>query len=161
MSHEAGEFECLHCDSFAATPDRREQTKESAMNNPDTRNDIQMDISNLYREETFTDNIVGTLRRLTPVTEDGQVDASRAVQFIGSTQVMTTAGPLPLSFEIEADNLNGAAAGFGDAAKEAFERTMEELKEMQRKQASSIVVPGAGGMDPMGGGMGGSKIQIP
>ena len=54
-----------------------------------------------------------------------------------------------------------AAEGFGDAAKGAFEKTMEELKEMQRQQASSIVVPGEGGMDPMGGGMGGGKLQIP
>ena len=40
---------------------------------------------------------------------------------------------------------------------------MEELKELQRQQASSIVVPRAG-MDPtggMGGGMGGGSIQMP
>ncbi len=52
-----------------------------------------------------------------------------------------------------------AAANFGDAAKAAFEKTMEELKEMQRQQASSIVVPGigTGGM----GGMGGGNIRMP
>lgn len=130
------------------------------MNNPDTQNEIRMDTQNLYREETFTDNTVGTLRRLTPVTAEGEVDASRQTQFIGSTQVLTTAGPLPLSFEIEAETLDAAAAGFGDAAKQAFEKTMEELKEMQRQQASQIVVP-KGGMDPMGGGMGGGNIQMP
>ena len=81
-----------------------------------------------------------------------------ALQFIGSTQVMTSAGPLPLSFEIPGNTLAEAAAGFGGEAKTAFERTMEELKEMQRQQASSIVVPGAGS----GGGMGGGgNIQIP
>jgi hypothetical protein len=122
-------------------------------------NEIRMDASNLYREEVFTDNAVGTLRRLTPVTADGDPDPARAEQYIGSTQVLTTAGPLPLSFEIEADSLQAAAAAFGDSAKQAFERTMEELKEMQRQQASSIVVP-KGGMDPTGG-MGGGKIQMP
>jgi hypothetical protein len=120
------------------------------MNNPE----IKMDVDNLYREETFTDNKVGTLRRIVPVTADGDVDEARAVQFVGSTQVLTAAGPLPLSFEIEAATLGEAVEGFGDAAKQAFENTMEELKEMQRQQASQIVVPGAG----MGGG---SNIQMP
>ena len=129
------------------------------MTNPETSNEINMDASNLYREETFTDNKVGTLRRITPVTSEGETDSGRAVQFVGSTQVMTSAGPLPLSFEIEADSLSEAADGFGAGAKQAFEKTMEELKEMQRQQASQIVVPGAGGM---GGGMGGGgNIQMP
>ena len=129
------------------------------MNNPETSNEINMDASNLYREETFTDNKVGTLRRITPVTAEGETDSTRAVQFVGSTQVMTSAGPLPLSFEIEADSLSEATDGFGAGAKQAFEKTMEELKEMQRQQASQIVVPGAGGM---GGGMGGGgNIQMP
>jgi hypothetical protein len=138
------------------------------MNNPETRNEIQMDTANLYREEVFTDNAVGTLRRMVPVTADGELDASRATQYVGSTQVMTNAGPLPLSFEIEANSLTEAAAAFGDAAKDAFEKTMEELRELQRQQASSIVVPGSGmgpggGMGPaggMGGGAGGGKIQL-
>lgn len=130
------------------------------MNNPETQTEIRMDVNNLYREETFTDNAVGTLRRLTPVTADGEFDAARPMQFIGSTQVLTTAGPLPLSFEIEAATLTEAAEAFGDAAKKSFEQTMEELKEMQRQQASSIVVPKSG-MDPMGGMGGGSKIQMP
>lgn len=128
----------------------------------ESSNEIKMDVSNLYREETFTDNTVGTLRRITPVTPEGEVDTTRSVQFVGSTQVLTTAGPLPLSFEIEATTLSEAADGFGDAAKQAFEKTMEELKEYQRQQASQIVVP-KGGMDPSGGmgGMGGGKIQVP
>jgi hypothetical protein len=136
------------------------------MSNPDTRNEIQMDTTNLYREEVFTDNAVGTLRRLVPVTADGEVDGSRAAQYVGSTQVLTNAGPLPLSFEIEAGSLTEAAAAFGEAAKDAFEKTMEELRELQRQQAGSIVVPkgGMGGMGPGGmgpGGMGGGKIQMP
>jgi hypothetical protein len=108
----------------------------------DTSPEINMDASALTREEVFTDSRVGTIRKMTPVTLDGELDASRNVQFVGSTQIMTPGGALPLSFEIETDSLSGAVAGFGDAAKLAVERTMEELKEMQRQQASSIVVPG-------------------
>jgi hypothetical protein len=133
------------------------------MNNPNTSNEIKMDASSLFREEVFTDNEVGTLRRLTPVTASGEPDSTRSHRYIGSTQVLTSAGPLPLSFEIQADSLAAAAEAFGDAAKVAFEQTMEELKEMQRQQASSIVVPGAGGSaggGPMGGGMGGGNIQM-
>jgi len=126
------------------------------MSNQNSDNEIRMEVSNLFREEVFTDNTVGTLRRLTPVTATGEPDPSRPGQFIGSTQVMTTAGPLPLSFEIEAETLGEAAEAFGAAAREAFEKTMEELREMQRQQASSIVVPGTGA----GGGMGSSKIQL-
>ena len=126
------------------------------MNSPETSNEIEMDAASLYREEVFTDNTVGTLRQLSPVSPSGEADATRSVQYVGSTQVMTSAGPMPLSFEIEADSLAEAAAGFGAAAKVAFVRTMEELKEMQRKQASSIVVPGAGM-----GGAGGGNIQMP
>lgn len=143
------------------------------MSNAQSDNDIRMDTANLYREEVFTDNTVGTLRRLVPVTAEGETDPSRPVQYVGSTQVLTNAGPLPLSFEIEADSLTAAADAFGDAAREAFERTMEELREMQRQQASSIVVPkggmgnmggGPGGLGGMGGGpggIGGGKIQMP
>lgn len=140
------------------------------MNKPDQEPDIRMDTANLYREEVFTDNAVGTLRRLQPVTADGELDPSRAVQFVGSTQVLTTAGPLPLSFEIEAATLTEAATAFGEAARQAFEQTMEELRELQRQQASSIVVPkggmgggmggGFGGQGP-GPGMGGGKLHIP
>ncbi len=128
------------------------------MNNPETSNEIRMDSANLYLEEVFTDNVVGTLRRLSPVTATGDPDATRSTKFVGATQVLTTAGPLPLSFEIKGESLAEAAENFGDAAKEAFEKTMEELKEMQRQQASSIVIPGAG-KGPMGG-TGGGNFQM-
>ncbi len=121
------------------------------MSQMDTSPEISMDAAALSREEVFTDSRVGTIRKMTPVTLDGEVDSSRPVQFVGSTQVMTPGGALPLSFEIETDTLEGAVTGFGDAAKLAVERTMEELKEMQRQQASQIVVPGR---EP-------SKIQMP
>jgi hypothetical protein len=112
------------------------------MSNMDTNTEINMDANSLAREEVFTDNRVGTIRRMTPVTLAGEIDTGRAIQYVGSTQIMTPAGALPLSFEIESESLEGAVAGFGDAAKLAVERTMEELREMQRQQASSIVVPG-------------------
>ena len=70
------------------------------------KNEIYMDAGDMYREETFTDNAVGTLRRLTPVTANGDVDLSRTAQYIGTTQIMTNAGPLPLSFQIPANSMS-------------------------------------------------------
>ena len=125
------------------------------MNDARNQQEIQMQADAMYREEVFTDNAVGTIRRLTPVTSSGEADSSREESFVGSTQVMTQAGPMPLNFEIEAATLAEAIAGFGPAAMEAFEQTMQELREMQRQQASSIVVPGSSGMG------GGGKIRFP
>ncbi len=45
--------------------------------------EITMDANDLYREDMFTDQKVGTIRRMTPVTVDGEVDAARPVLFIG------------------------------------------------------------------------------
>lgn len=107
--------------------------------------EITMDATALTREEVYTDSRVGTIRKMIPVTVSGEQDDSRSVKYIGSTQIMTPGGALPLSFEIEVDSLEAAVAGFGEAAQQAVERTMEELKEMQRQQASSIVIPGREG----------------
>ena len=126
--------------------------------------DINMDPDSLCREEVFTDNRIGTIRKLTPVTPGGEEDHGRPVQYLGSTQVMTPGGALPLSFEIRASNLREAAEGFGPAAQEAVEKTREELRDPQRQAASQHVVP-TGGLDPSGmpgGGVpGGGKIQMP
>jgi len=103
-----------------------------------------MSHEDLYREETFTDQKVGTIRRLTPVDLDGNDDPSRPTQFSGQTQVLTQAGPLPINFELDAGNLSEAVAGFAAAAELGLEKTMQELQEMRRQQQSSIVVPGQG-----------------
>lgn len=113
--------------------------------------DIQIDPEQLYREETFTDRKVGTIQRLTPIDAEGNLDASRPILFVGQTQVLTPAGALPISFEIQATNLAEAAAGFGAAAQAGLEDTMRRLEEMRREQASSIIVPGTGA-GPVGGG---------
>lgn len=114
--------------------------------------DPKMDSSALFREDTYTDRKVGTIRTLTPVKSDGTPDPGRKIVYAGEAQIMTNAGPLPINFEIEAATLAEAAEKFADTAKVAIERTVRELQEMRRQAASSIVVPGA---------MPGGKIQIP
>jgi hypothetical protein len=123
-----------------------------------------MDAASLYREDIITDRKVGTIRMMTPLKIDGATDSARPVLYMGEAQIMTGAGPLPINFEIEAATLAEAVDKFGDAAKEAIERTVKELQELRRQAASSIVVPqgGMGGLGPGGlGGGGGGKIQIP
>lgn len=124
----------------------------------------RMDVKDLYREESFTDRKVGTIRRLTPVKADGTTDAARKVLYIGQAQLLTAVGALPLTFEISAGSLEEAVQKFSDAAKVAVERTMKELQEMRREAASSIVIPqaGGGGFGGGPGGMpGGGKIPFP
>lgn len=119
--------------------------------------DIKMNADSLYQEETFTDRRVGTIQRLTPVTSSGSRDDTRPVVFLGQTQILTPAGALPLSFEVDADSLEDAIEKFGDGAKGAVSEAMERLEEMRREAASSIIVPGsnpppgAGGSPPGGG----------
>lgn len=111
-----------------------------------------MDSSQVYREETFTDRRVGTIRRLTPVTADGADDAGRAVLYVGQAQVMTPMGAVPISFELEGTTLSAAIAKFGEAADQAVQQTVRELQEMRREQASSLVIPdSAGGPMPSPG----------
>jgi hypothetical protein len=114
--------------------------------------DIQVDRDNLYLEEVFTDLKVATLRRLTPVKPDGTPDETRPVLFHGQTQLMSQMGPLPVNCAIEAANLEEAMQKFPEAIAEAIERMIEEAKEMQRQEASRIIVPGAA--------PGGSKIKL-
>jgi hypothetical protein len=102
-----------------------------------------MDSTQVYREETFTDRKVGTIRRLTPVSADGAADDKRPVIFVGQAQVMTPMGAVPISFELEAATLSAAIEKFGAAAEQAVHQTMRELQEMRREQASSLVIPDA------------------
>ncbi len=133
---------------------------------PDPR-EPEMDASALYREETITDRRVGTIRMMTPITPDGSVDDKRPVLFVGEAQMLTSVGPLPISFDIEAATLADAVEKYGAAAKDGFERAVRELQDLRRQQASSIVVPppgAAGAFGPGGGGFGaggGGKIQMP
>jgi hypothetical protein len=132
------------------------------MANPTSRaGEAALDPKALYREEIYTDRLVGTLRVLVPVTADGAPDASRPTLYTGETQLLTNMGPVPIGFDIEARSLAEAVANYAAASKEGIERTMRELQEMRRQASSSIVIPQAGA-GALGGGLpGGGKIQLP
>jgi hypothetical protein len=121
-----------------------------------------MDGSSLYREEVFTDRKVGTIRVLTPVQASGSPDLGRKVLYVGEAQILTTAGALPLSFEIDARSLEDAVANYGSAAKQALAQAVQELQELRRQATSSIIVPdrGLGGLGPGGLPGGGGRIKL-
>ncbi|MBE0617235.1 MAG: hypothetical protein IH608_04830 [Proteobacteria bacterium] len=103
--------------------------------------DLKVDQQNLYREELFTDLKVASIRRLTPVKQDGSLDKARPQIFVGQSQIMTPAGSLPVQARLDAQNLQQAMERFPGAISAAIERMMAELEEMRRQQASRIVTP--------------------
>jgi hypothetical protein len=124
--------------------------------------EVKVDKTNLYKEESFTDLKVATIRRLSPIREDGTPDTARPVLFTGETTLMSDRGPLPIQCSIEAKDLHEAMDKFPDAVQGAVEKLIEQAREMQRQQMSRIVVPGQGGGGglPGGGlpGAGGGKL---
>ena len=116
-------------------------------------NNTAMDPHGLFREENYTDQKMGAIRKLTPVKADGSDDPERQISFFGSAQVMTPMGAIPLNFELSGSTVGEAAEDFAAKAQVAVEEAGREIEKMRREQASQIVVPGQGG-----GNMGGSGI---
>lgn len=130
----------------------------------------KMDPTTLYREEIITDRRVGTIRVLNPITAGGAPDAKRKILYVGETQVLTAGGMLPIAFELDASTLSEALEKFAEGVKRAVEETIQEIQQLRREAASSIVIPdvksagsllggpgGPGGLGPPRGG----KIQLP
>ena len=123
---------------------------------PQTVTEIEVDTANLYREEILTDLRVATIRKLIPIKPDGSPDESREAIYTGQTTLMSAAGPVPVQCQIEASSLEEATARFPEAIKQAVERLVEDAREIQRREASRIVVPGdvpilGGAKGPSGG----------
>ena len=123
-----------------------------------------MDAAALYQEEMFTDRKVGAIRRLTPVKSDGQrrPGAARAVHRSGGDHDEHGPGADQLR-DRRRRRSEQAVAGFRRRQRVAIERTVQQIQEMRRQQASQLVVP-QGGMPNLGPGRrwrGGGKIQLP
>lgn len=114
--------------------------------------DFKIDRSNLYREESFTDLKVGTIKCLNPVRADGSVDNTRKKIFVGNTNVMTPQGPIPIQGMIQAKELQQAIKKFPEAMEAAMDRLIEEARKYQEQQQaedsqiqkpdSRIIIPG-------------------
>jgi hypothetical protein len=107
--------------------------------NEGSRIDFNLDRSNLYLEETFTDLKTGTLKRFTPVLPDGSADKTRKSVFIGQTSVHTPHGPLPIQNVVHAKELAQAFKRFPEAMQQAIQRLMEEADKMRREEAAPLI----------------------
>lgn len=114
--------------------------------------EISVDQNNLYREETFTDVKIASIRRLIPVNPDGSQDYTRKPIFIGFTQLVSQRGPIPIQFPIDAKNLKEAIEKFPVSMNQTLEKMIEDAKELKRQEDSRIIVPG---QTPTG------KIKVP
>jgi hypothetical protein len=103
--------------------------------------DFTIERSNLYREESFTDLKVGSIRRLTPVKPDGSEDKTRKKIFVGQTNIVTPQGPLPIQGVIQAKELQQAIKKFPEAMEAAMDRLIEEAKKYQEKEQTPIEKP--------------------
>ena len=122
-----------------STRDEKELDVPNGMSG--TLEQLKVDRDNLYREESYTDLKVASLRQLIPITVDGDRDLSRQVVFLAQTQLMSQMGPLPVQARIEAANLAEAIEKFPDAMQAAVEQLIEEVREEQRREAGRIVTP--------------------
>ena len=104
--------------------------------------ELTVDLKNLYRDETFTDMNVASVRRLKPIKPDGTVDKSRDTIYIGQTSLMSNAGPLPVSAVIPASNLKQAFKKLPEVLKVEIEKIRDEFSKYETEQNTSIVTPG-------------------
>ena len=101
--------------------------------------DFNLDRSNLYQEESFTDLKVGTIKRFTPIKTDGTPDKTRKIVFVGQTSLYTPHGPLPLQNVIQAKELAQAFKRFPEAMEQAMQRLLEEAQQMKEQKTSPII----------------------
>ena len=97
---------------------------------------------NLHQEEIFSDLTVGSIRRLSPVKQNGEPDKTRPILFIGEARIYTQQGPMPIQFPIDAKNLQQAMDKFSEAMEEFVAHLVEQAKELQRQEESRLIVPG-------------------
>lgn len=108
---------------------------------------------NLHQEEVFSDLTTGSIRRLSPVKQNGEPDKTRPILFVGESQIYTQQGPMPVQFPIDAINLQQAMDKFSAAMEEFVAHLVEQAKELQRQEQSRLIVPG-------GPAAGGSNIIL-
>lgn len=111
------------------------------------RENAQVDLNNLYRQETYTDLGLGTIQCLRPVTADGADDAARKPIFMGTAQIMTPHGPIPVQCEIPAGTLREACAAFPEAIQKAVDDLVRQAKEYERERQGGIVIPRGGRLE--------------
>ncbi len=111
------------------------------------RENARVDLDNLYRQENYTDLGMGTIQCLRPVTADGADDPGRRPLFMGTAQIMTPHGPIPVQCDIPAETLRDACLAFPDAIQKGVEDLVRQAKEYERERQGGIVIPRGGKLE--------------
>lgn len=119
--------------------------------------DLSVDRNGLYREESYSDLKAASIRKMVPVTEKGLPDESRPALFVGTIQVMTPGGALPIQSQLSATTLEDAVREFPKAMEKALAELLDEIKRMEQEASSRIVVPDMRPGAPVGGKMPGGR----
>lgn len=108
--------------------------------------DFTLDHQNLYLETSYTDLKAGSIRRLSPVKSDGRPDESRTDIYVGTTQLMTNEGPLPVQARLMANSFQEALKVFPETMHAATKEMIAQFEQLQQKMKaeadSRIIVPG-------------------
>ena len=99
--------------------------------------DFRVNHKNLYREESFFDLKIASIRRLTPVHPDGSLDESRAPIFSGYTQLMSPNGPIPVHCRIQATTLSEAIDKFPETMSHAVDKIVTDSKQPSSDESIS------------------------
>jgi len=99
-----------------------------------------IDEQKLYIIETYGDGVAGQLQVKIPVNFDGHRVLSRPVEYIGYTQVHTTAGQINVHFQIAAESLREAFEKWGPLAQDACTKIVEDMR--SRALRNAILAPG-------------------
>jgi len=92
---------------------------------------LEADKTNIYKEEIFSDLKAASIRKITPVKEDGTEDIDRKTIYSAHTQIMTQGGALPISAEVDAQSLGEAFDKFPKAISNEVERLRDEAQKQQ------------------------------
>jgi hypothetical protein len=100
---------------------------------------FEVDRTNLYREEAYTDLKSASVRKLIPVRVDGTVDESRQPLFFGHAELISPQGPIPVQAELWAETLEGAFEALPAAMQKAAEEVRRDYDQMmaQRQQQAA------------------------
>lgn len=105
------------------------------------KEELTINLDSLYLQEEYTDTMVGSIKKLTPMRADGTADTSRPVLFVGQTSIMLPSGPMPVQSVLEAATLQEALKVFPDTMEKAINELAEKLIKLAEEQQSLIQKP--------------------
>jgi hypothetical protein len=102
--------------------------------NKDMELSFAVDRANLYREESYTDLKVASIRKLIPIKVDGSDDKDRLPVFIGHAELISPQGPIPVQAPLKATSLDAAITELPVAMEKVALEVRDNYLKMQEQQ---------------------------